>query len=577
MRRRRHCDTVSRLLRCFGALLLVFVADATVAPLAAAAATPSERLVFGSFARLDNAEAFARRLNALFDREDLHVPTVANAPDGLHRVQTAPLAAIDKTRLMQRAERAGLAFWTLRDQPGVQAAGTESGAGPAGTGSAAVLPLGTTDRGVLKGTEAASSPGAEVPAGEVDGAVLTVRSDGEPQPTPAPERRLGDLRIDLGLQSRSFFESGQADQARWQPSVSVLADWYRDSADGRHALAVKGFYRVDAEDSERTHGDVREAYYGYVGDGYTLRFGLQQVFWGVSEFTHVVDVVNQTDLVEDIDGEDKLGQPLALLTFQRDWGQVELLMMPGFRERTFPGPDGRLRFQIPFAVDGATYDSGAEDRRVDGALRWSHYRGPLSFGLYHFSGTNRDPQFRLALTGSEPVIRPHYTTIDQTGLDAQWLAGDLNLKLELVSRSGDGSRYTAGNLGFEQTLVGVFGSRVDLGLVGEYLFDDRGGRAWNTLFERDFAFGTRWALNDLASTQALLAVIWDRVSDETVVSLEASRQLGRDWLLELDGRAFSGSDSLTPFEELTGFLRGINKSAFLQSDDYLQLTLKRYF
>ena len=40
---------------------------------------------------------------------------------------------------------------------------------------------------------------------------------------------------------------------------------------------------------------------------WSLSIGLGKVFWGVTEFNHLVDVINQTDLVEGIDGEAKLG------------------------------------------------------------------------------------------------------------------------------------------------------------------------------------------------------------------------------------------------------------------------------
>lgn len=387
----------------------------------------------------------------------------------------------------------------------------------------------------------------------------------------------GALRAELAFEQRSFVDRGLAGQERLHPSASLVADWYRESADGQHGLGFKGFYRYDVRDQERTHGDLREGYYRFVGSDLELTLGVKQLFWGVSEFNHVIDVVNQTDLVENLDFEDKLGQPMAMLTLQRDWGQLELLLLPVFRERTLPGPDGRLRFTLPYNVDDATYASGAEDRRLDTALRWSSFLGPLSVGIYHFSGTNRDPQFRLEVVDEQLGITPHYTTIDQTGLDAQWLRGDLNLRLELVSRSGDGPRYTAGNVGLEQSIVGLLGSRVDLGLVVEYLFDDRSTQAFNTLFERDLALGARFAFNNLASTELLAGVIWDRVTDETLYNLEGSHQLGANWLLSIEARVFSGLAPRSPMAELAGFLDGTAKSAFLQRDDFLQVELRRFF
>ena len=50
--------------------------------------------------------------------------------------------------------------------------------------------------------------------------------------------------------------------------------------------------------------------------------GIDKVFWGVIESRHLVDYINQTDGVEDVDGEDKLGQPMINLGLQRDWGDL---------------------------------------------------------------------------------------------------------------------------------------------------------------------------------------------------------------------------------------------------------------
>ena len=61
------------------------------------------------------------------------------------------------------------------------------------------------------------------------------------------------------------------------------------------------------------HGDIRELAYVHASDDWELRLGIRKEFWGVTEFQHLVDVINQTDGVEDFDGEDKLGQQMVNL------------------------------------------------------------------------------------------------------------------------------------------------------------------------------------------------------------------------------------------------------------------------
>ncbi|MEE8244823.1 MAG: SPOR domain-containing protein [Pseudomonadales bacterium] len=504
-------------------------------------------IVFGSFRNAQNAANWASRLETLLGAT-IVVTATQRSDATWYRVQstgdTAPIA--------RRADSQGIQYWRLLD-----------------------------DDSALEPASLPKNP--QAPPRNPPPIRLSDEAAGLPRDAAKPSvatrlRVPPQWDLDLGMQSRTFTESGLSGQDRFAPSVSARLEVYRTWDNGRQSFTASQFLRLDAEDSERTHFDIRELFWSRVGDDWDLHVGVKQLFWGVTEFHHLVDIINQTDLVENIDGEDKLGQPMVHLSLVRDWGIVDFFVLPGFRERTFPGEDGRLRLAIPVDTDHATYESSAEQFRTDVAVRWSHHVGPLEFGLYHFAGTNRDPLLVPWLEPSgELVLRPHYGVIDQTGLDAQVIVGDWAWKLEAITRSGMGDRYAAFNVGFERTLVGAFGSRADLGLVVEYMFDERDEEAFTTLFEHDVALGTRWVLNDLADTQALLGVIWDVDTDEYVINLEASRRLGDDWTLLLEGRAFGGADEPNAAALLQLPLDGDNKSASLQRDDYIQIELTRFF
>lgn len=384
--------------------------------------------------------------------------------------------------------------------------------------------------------------------------------------------------VDLGLQARAYSEEGLDGQSRLQPSLSARLELYRSWDNGQQSVTFTPFARVDGEDDERTHFDIRELFWSRVWDDWEVHLGAKQVFWGVTEFKHLVDVVNQTDLVENIDGEDKLGQPMVHASWTRRWGIIDAYVLTGFRERTFPGPNGRLRGFIPVDGDKATYESGAGRRRIDGAVRWSHRIGALEFGLHHFSGTSRDPVLVPSVSTDDLVLRPHYPLIDQTGADAQVIVGDWAWKLEAISNKGYADRrYNAFNVGFERTLVGIGGSRADAGLIAEYLYDDRGENATNTLFENDLALGMRWSANDVADTHALVGVIQDVKSDQVVVTLEGSRRLGETWVLYVEGRVFAGADEIPDPGLVPAAETRAGKLWPLRRDDYLQIELTRYF
>ncbi|MFQ5550530.1 MAG: hypothetical protein ACE5FJ_04770, partial [Gemmatimonadales bacterium] len=74
-----------------------------------------------------------------------------------------------------------------------------------------------------------------------------------------------------------------------QPSVFLVPEFRWRSDDRRHQVKVTPFGRVDGRDDERTHVDLREAFYRRVGSQWELLVGLNQVFWGVTESRHLVD------------------------------------------------------------------------------------------------------------------------------------------------------------------------------------------------------------------------------------------------------------------------------------------------
>ena len=152
----------------------------------------------------------------------------------------------------------------------------------------------------------------------------------------------------------------------------------------RTSFTLTPLFRYDSADSRRTHADLREAYlltYGDWGENsWELRLGLDRVFWGVAELHNLVDIVNQLDLVDHPRNRPKLGQPMAHLTISGDWGVAESFLLPYHRKRTFPGRSGRLRSS--WLIDEtALYESGAEERHVDFAARYSNAVGLLDFGL----------------------------------------------------------------------------------------------------------------------------------------------------------------------------------------------------
>jgi hypothetical protein len=372
----------------------------------------------------------------------------------------------------------------------------------------------------------------------------------------------GNLAAQMRLFSSDPLYFGQRDGL--SPSISVSPEFFWSWNEGDDSLLFSPYFRQDPYDDRRTHGDIRELAWIHVGVDWELRTGIRKVFWGVTEFQHLVDIINQTDLVEDIDGEAKLGQPMLNLSLVRDWGILDLYLLPAFRERTFPGSHGRLRGPLVVDETAASYESPAEESHVDFALRWSHSIGDYDLGIHWFRGTSRDPLLLPALyKNDQPVLQPYYPQIDQIGLDLQATLGDWLWKLETLHRDSRLENYWAAQAGFEYTLVGIAESGYDLGLLMEYGWDERGAGS-HGLFQNDILIGTRLALNDAAGTEILAGAGFDLDYHGRSFMVEASRRFGDNWKLSLDLRLFSADE-----ESDTLY--------YLRSDDHLQLTLERYF
>lgn len=363
-----------------------------------------------------------------------------------------------------------------------------------------------------------------------------------------------------------FFTENGAWAYQENQSVSVAGNFelHHNILDN-FQFSLEAFYRIDENDRERTQGDLRLAEFLYFTDNWELSVGLGRVFWGATEFVHLVDIINQTDQVEALDGEEKLGQPMIHLTIPRDWGVVEAFALPWFRERTFPGVEGRFRTPIPVDTDQTTYESGAKQHNTDLALRYSTTLGVTDIGLYYFNGTARDPVLLFSHDPSSgPTLYPYYEQISQTGLDLQMSVGEWLLKGESYYRTGQSRSYAAVTFGFEYTLIGIADSMMDLGLIGEYVFDDRDDGWLPTIYENDIMGGLRLVLNDMDDTTFLLGLIRDIHTGSSIVAVEASRRVGESIRINLDASLFTNMDIQDP--------------AFsLAKDDFIKLEIVWYW
>ncbi|MEO1657047.1 MAG: hypothetical protein AAFR65_04950 [Pseudomonadota bacterium] len=378
-----------------------------------------------------------------------------------------------------------------------------------------------------------------------------------------------EFGAEIAGELRTFVKEPTFDEqlSDFQPSTVVLGDVRWTSDNGKHQFVAVPFYRLDGEDDERTHADLREGYYRYAGNNVDILVGAAKVFWGVAESRHLVDIVNQTDAVEDIDEEDKLGQPMVKVSFLKDWGTIDVFALPYFRPRTFPGSRGRLRFDPVINDDDPIYEDADEEWNTDFAIRYSHFFGSFDVGISGFTGTSREPSFSFSPDGLDEngLLVPFYDQINQVGVDVQYTNEAWLWKFEGIVREGQGDTFAATVAGFEYTFFGVTESGADLGVLVEHLYDGREEFiAPPTASDNDLFYGARYALNDFQDTSILIGAITDLENGSSSGLVEAERRFGQNWTGEFEARFFYNVDD----EDLLNAFR---------DDSVITLRVTRFF
>lgn len=415
----------------------------------------------------------------------------------------------------------------------------------------------------------------------------------------------------LELQGRAFFKQ---DEDRNSASIALKPSLFHSWNDRQTRIEVELFYRLDSLDDRRSHGDVRSLYVQHLGRDWEALAGFAQVRWGVTESRKLVDVINQSDFVEDIAGDAKLGQPMLALTWLPEVGAVDLFVMPYQRARTFPGPDGQPRVGFDFAPEEARYEASERQRRVDVAGRLRMRFGALDLNLSVFDGTARDPDILPCLrrgsgfagTAEGPncevvadatvpeaplanqvldvlqalglvdddvelfdrvlaniVLVPEYTRLRQFGVEAQYIVGGMALKLEAVARERGGVASQAAVAGFEYALPRFFSTGWDVTALAEYLFDER-RTLINSRSDNDLFVATRISLNDIPGTVFEAGFFMDRSGNDHLMQLQASRRFGQNWRGAVTARHFER----VPTEPFLDFLR---------DESMVRLSVERYF
>ena len=161
----------------------------------------------------------------------------------------------------------------------------------------------------------------------------------------------------------------------------------------------------------------------------------------------------------------------------------------------------------------------------------------FDIGFYHFYGNSRNP--KLSINQSSLKLDQYYPLLSQTGIDIQATKDAWLYKLEVIFAELMSEQYFSAAGGFEYTYYGFNNSSQDLGLIIEYLFDDRNDQPFNN----EGSIGIRWTKNDINSTTLLAGSIVDLDGNSNQFFIEYEQRLKNDFKIFIEAIISGSIDS----------------------------------
>ena len=396
-------------------------------------------------------------------------------------------------------------------------------------------------------------------------------------------------RGELGLEARAFPED--ADPVTIDRGLGMFGRLEVDHRHGRFGEKGRGFGRLDAFDRERTTLVAEELWAQVQGERFRLRLGMDVVNWTALEAFHPVDVVNARNLDSDLENLEKIGEPMAALQVQPfENTSVTAMFMPVYMKTLFPSPRSRLNFGPPgtdlrnarrlLDRNGALTDS---DFGPQGAVQVRQVVRSADLTLHFLEHMDRLEPIVLVdpMTGNIGLL---FQTVRQVGGSYQQVFGPLVAKLEgayrwfappnasTVAQIGLLPNLTHGIVagGLEYGHAHANGSQSTFLLEGETVLGlTEAERRALTPFQRDVFVGIRFARNDEAGREAVLATIVDLDHwGEYLVTAAYRQRIGETWTINLGLRIYQAP--AVPPLQATGL-------ALLRNGDHVRFSLIRHF
>jgi hypothetical protein len=300
---------------------------------------------------------------------------------------------------------------------------------------------------------------------------------------------LDNVNLDLAATGRYYFnEHDKNHTVENQLSHGVKAEAKFNYKFDQLKFNSHIFTNWNSADESRRYSDIREANISFRHNELTFGAGINTFFWGVSESINVVNVLNQSDMLESIDGKVKLGQTFVSVKTRIINNDVSFYYLPSFTEQDFPE---RPSYGLP-VYDGALYEDNK--KRGGFAARSLFYVDQLEFAVSYFNGTRRSPLLIKQASIPSHLI-PYYLQTENLMFDGVYLAEDFTLKLEAKMGREEHSGFITANFGIEYPSYAFSNYIEEIVFIAEYVFDDR-GLSSETHGQNDLFIGAKFDFGD---------------------------------------------------------------------------------
>ncbi len=343
--------------------------------------------------------------------------------------------------------------------------------------------------------------------------------------------------------------------------LTIIPEYYQE-INSDNSFKAKLVYKKSKQNNKIDHFDIREAYFLHIEDNLELRFGVNKVFWGVVESNHIVNVINQNDAIFR-DTDEKLGQLMSQLSLFSDWGDIDFFILPHFRKQEFLAAKSRPILELSIDDENSVFQNRY---KTSYAMRFQKTIDNMDMALSYFNGTKR--QAELIFNNIKNTLVPHYSNLEQFGLETQLVSDDMLYKLEAINRkyykfinsSWQETHNDALVVGFEYTDVGIFDSQYNLGYIAEYLYNSDK----DDIFQDDLMLGLRLEFNNAQSSEILISSIIDTNDKSQLYNLEINHRISNNFKLKIEAKFYNIEDDNAQY-------------TLYQDEDFINIKLSYYY